>query len=80
MNTTIQVDVHLKDKLDHLKTNRRETYNDVIRRLVEEPQDAQETIELLGDPDAMMEIARSLAYFKHSRGSDLRGVMKDLRL
>ena len=36
-NTTIQISTETKKKLDKLKEYRRETYNDVINRLIDEP-------------------------------------------
>ena len=35
MVTTIQLDEELKEQLDELKIHHRETYNDLIKRLIE---------------------------------------------
>lgn len=60
MITTIQIDKDLKDKLDKLKVHHRETYNELILRLMENfsPKEADresliETIEVLSDPEIM---------------------------
>ena len=34
--TTIQIDEHLKKELDEIKMFKRETYNDIIERLLED--------------------------------------------
>lgn len=43
-NTTIQVTLEIKKQLDSLKKYRRETYNDVLMRLIEEDNKAQSRI------------------------------------
>jgi hypothetical protein len=44
-NTTIQVTLEIKKRLDSLKKYRRETYNDVLMRLIEEDNKAQKETE-----------------------------------
>lgn len=66
METTIKLKNDLKRKLDSLKVHPRESYNDVILRILEgrnKPIDQEsliETIEVLCDPEAMRDIAESL--------------------
>ena len=70
MVTTIQIEEKLKKKLDKLKVNHRESYNELIMRLVNvsSPKKADrdsliETIEILSDPDTMREIAKGMDDF-----------------
>ncbi len=67
MITTIQLDSDIKTKLDSLKIHHRETYNDLICRLIAncslggtEKESLIETLEVLSDPEAMRNIADSL--------------------
>jgi predicted CopG family antitoxin len=47
-NTTIQITLELKKRLDSLKKYRRETYNDVLMRLIEEDNKAQKEMKQPG--------------------------------
>ncbi|MEK6817427.1 MAG: hypothetical protein AABX80_01370 [Nanoarchaeota archaeon] len=64
MVTTIQLDENVKQKLDNLKIHRRETYNDLLFRLVssldKEKESLVETLEVLSDPKIMRDIAEAL--------------------
>jgi predicted CopG family antitoxin len=67
MITTIQVDNKLKEKLDKLKIHHRESYNELITRLIENCSPAKmdkesliETIEVLSDPETMRNIAEAM--------------------
>ncbi|MDI3507061.1 DUF7557 family protein [Methanoculleus receptaculi] len=73
-STTIKIDTELKDRLNTLKIHPRESYNDVIERLVaiavdEEPL-SQETIR---------DIERSLEDLKAGRVYTLDEVMAELK-
>ena len=66
MVTTIQVENKLKEKLDSLKVHHRESYNELITRLVEnvtpkniDKESLIETVEVLSDPDTMRRIAEA---------------------
>ena len=68
MITTIQLDKKLKLRLDSLKIHHRETYNELILRLMENfsPKEADresliETIEVLSDPELMRGLAEAMA-------------------
>ncbi len=85
MITTIQVDEKTKNKLDHFKIHPRETYNDLIVRLLESPQlsaiDREsliETLEVLSDPEAMKDIAEALKESNIKRGKSLEQIEKEL--
>jgi len=67
MITTIQVDNELKGKLDSLKIHRRETYNELLLRLVEscsgsnfDNESLVETVDILSNPETMRNIADAL--------------------
>ena len=87
MTTTIQIDNKLKERLDNLKVHHRETYNELISRLISHasPTKAEKesliaTIEVLSDPETMREIAEGLEDYKKGRGKTLEKVKKELGL
>jgi len=67
MISTIQLDKKTKEKLDELKIHNRETYNELLLRLLENnsPTSASresliETLEVLSDPEVMKGISKAL--------------------
>ena len=88
METTIQIDKNIKGKLDSLKIHHRESYNELIARLISscsptkmDKESLIETIEVLSDPETMRDIAEALdEYNKGKRGKTLEQVKKELRL
>lgn len=88
METTIRLNGNVKRKLDSLKVHSRESYNDVIARVVDEcgtskvdEESLRETIEVLSDPQAMRNIAEALEEIgKGNYGSPLDEIEKELRL
>jgi hypothetical protein len=88
MITTIQLDVKLKEKLDGLKIHHRETYNELIFRLIQgvSPNNMDrgsliETIEVLSDPEEMRDIAEALEEIqKGNLGEPLEKVKQELGL
>lgn len=80
MVTTIQIDEKLKAKLDSLKVHHRETYNELILRLVNNcsPNNADresliETLEVLSDSETMKCIKEALEEEKKGiRGKTLK--------
>ena len=64
METTIKVSSDVKNTLDKLKIHRRETYNDLLFRIVSslnnEKESLVETIEVLSNPQTMRDIAEAL--------------------
>jgi len=73
MVTTIQIDDDLKKKLDFFKIHRRETYNEVLFRLIDncslgdvDKESLIETVEVLSDPETMRNIAQALENINNS--------------
>lgn len=72
--TTITVDRALKSRLDKLKRHSRESYNDVVGRLLSrsigEDVDVEallETIAILSDPEIMQSLARGVEDLKNGQ-------------
>ena len=85
MVTTIQIEEKLKEKLDKLKVHHRESYNELITRLVamSAPNKADresliETIEILSDPESMREIAKGVEDFNKGKYKTLRQIRKEI--
>jgi len=88
MITTIQIESKLKERLDKLKIHHRESYNELIARLISgcSPSNVSresllETIEVLSDPETMRDIAGALEdYEKGKRGKTLEQIKRELNL
>ena len=87
MITTIQLDEKLKQRLDELKIHHRETYNELISRLIDtsSPEMVNResliaTIEVLSDPKAMREIAEGLKNIESGKTISLEKLEKELKL
>jgi predicted CopG family antitoxin len=88
MVTTIQLDAEVKEKLDKLKIHHRETYNELIIRLIRstsprnvDKESLIETIDVLSDPGTMRDIAEALEEGrKGKRGTTLDELRKELKL
>ena len=88
MITTIQIEDKLKDKLDNLKIHHRESYQELITRLISgcSPNNVSresliETIETLSDPETMRDIAEALEeYEQGKKGKTLEQLKKELNL
>ena len=88
MATTIQVDEELKNKLDSLKIHNRETYNDLIERLISnslpseiDRESLMATIEILSDSELMRDIREALQRIdKGDYGIPIEEVEKELNL
>ena len=79
MITTIQVDQKTKEKLDNLKLYARESYNDILERLVAECKgkkidegSLKETIEILSDSGTLKDIAEALDEFSKGKFTELK--------
>ena len=73
--TTITIDLKVKKILESLKRAHRESYNDVLNRVLptfsEESESMKETIEILSNPETMASLARSLNSLKHAKLYDI---------
>ena len=79
MITTIQIGSKLKEKIDKLKVHKRESYNEVIRRLVDEcknikvdEESLRETIDILSDPETLRDIAEALNDYEQGKFIELK--------
>lgn len=84
MITTIQIERGLKEKLDALKIHRRETYNELISRLIGgdfsgemDVESLISTLEVLSDSEMMVGIKEAL---QEDSGKTLESVEKELGL
>ena len=87
MITTIQIEEKLKDKLDKLKVHHRETYNELIARLISncspnkmEKESLIETIEVLSDPETMRDIAEALESYERGEFIEFEKLKKELKI
>lgn len=84
MVTTIQLDEETKEMLDKIKVYYRETYNELLQRLIEVYKSGAdrgqlvETLEIISDPEAMREIAEALEAYEHGKGKNLKQLRKEL--
>ena len=85
MVTTIQLDEKIKDKLDKLKIHHRETYNELISRLINltstkdvDKESLIETIEILSDPETMRDIAKGIKDYNRGKFKTLAQIRKEL--
>ena len=87
MATTIQLDERVKDKLDRLKIHHRESYNDLLIRILNtyssqnvDKESLIETIEILVDPETMRDIAEALEEYELEKGIEFSKLKKELNL
>ncbi len=85
MVTTIQIDEKIKEKLDKLKIHYRESYNDLIARIIGSSQNVSrdsliETIEILSDPETMRDIAEALEEYENRKGIEFSKLKKEFNL
>ena len=84
MVTTIQLDEKTKALLDKLKVYHRETYDELVRKLVAsysknyDKEELIETLEIISDPQAMREIAEGLEAYEAVKGKTLKQLRKEL--
>jgi predicted transcriptional regulator len=73
-SVTVKIDVELKSRLNTLKIHPRESYNDVIERLVDMAVDEEPLSE-----EAIRDLERSLEDLRAGRVYTLEEVMAELR-
>lgn len=84
MVTTIQLDEHTKNLLDKLKRHHRESYNELLGRLIEVYQSGAdreslvETLEIISNPNAMRDIAEGIEAYELGKGKTLKQLRKEL--
>jgi len=87
MITTIQIEKNIKEKLDKLKVHERESYNELIARLISgcsprkmDKESLIETIETLSDPEEMREIAKALEEYNRGEvGKTLEEIEQEIK-
>ena len=77
METTIRLSNSIKEKLDAIKIHSRESYNDVIARIIGnnkrvDEESLRETIEVLSDPETMRDIAEALEDYERGKFVELK--------
>lgn len=79
METTIRLNNNIKTKLDSFKIHFRESYNDVISRMLEESKatnisedSLKETIDVLSDPETLKDLAEALNDFEKGKFVELK--------
>ncbi len=86
MVTTIQLDEKTKAMLDKLKIHHRESYNELLQRLIgvyHEGADREsliETLEIISDADTMREIAEGIEAYESGKGKTSTQLRKELGL
>lgn len=84
MVTTIQLDERTKNMLDKLKVHHRESYNELLQRMIDvyqlsaDREQLVETLEIISDPEAMREIAEALEDYEAGKGKPLKQLRKEL--
>ena len=78
METNIRLDSNIKKKLDSMKIHSRESYNEVVTRIIGnmkkniDEESLRETIEVLSDPETMRDIAEALEDYERGRFVELK--------
>ena len=85
MVTTIQLDETTKEMLDKIKVHYRESYNELIRRLLSDyrkgtKESLIETIEVLSEPETMRDIAKALEEYERGKGTKIEDFKKEIGL
>ena len=85
MITTIQLDKKTKKTLDSFKIHPRESYNEVIKRILDssvstntDKESLIETIEILSDPVTMGSLVRALKDVEEGKTIPLEKIEKEL--
>ena len=84
MVTTIQLDEHTKSLLDKIKKHHRESYNELLRRMIEvyqsgaDRENLVETLEILSNPAEMRDIAEAIEAYESGKGKTLKQLRKEL--
>lgn len=87
METTIRLNTDVKSQLDNFKIHTRESYNEVLMRILKEcrenfvdDESLKETIEILSDPETLRELAEGIAEFERGETTSWEKIKKELNL
>jgi len=86
METNIRLDSNVKKKLDSMKVHSRESYNEVVTRIISnmkkniDEESLKETIEVLSDPETMRDIAEALENYDKGKFVSWEKIKKDVGL
>jgi len=86
METNIRLDSNIKKKLDSMKIHSRESYNEVVTRIIGnmkkdiDEESLKETIEVLSDPETMRDIAEALENYDKGKFVSWEKIKKDVGL
>ena len=86
METNIRLDSNIKKKLDSMKIHSRESYNEVVTRIIGnmkkniDEESLRETIEVLSDPETMRDIAEALENYDKGKFVSWEKIKKDVGL
>ncbi len=77
METNIRLNNKIKNKLELMKVHSRESYNDVIARIIGnskkiDEESLRETIEVLSNPETMRDIAEALENYEKGKFVELK--------
>jgi len=79
METTIKLEMKTKEKLDAFKLSKRESYNEIIERMINEcrnlttdEESLKETISILSDPETLRDIAEALQEYEQGKYVELK--------
>ena len=85
--TTIQIDKALKEKLESIKLYQRETFNELISRLVNSTglesasrESLIATVEVMSDPELIRDIAEAMEQYERGEGIELDDLKKELKI
>jgi len=83
--TTIQLNKNIKEKLESMKMSQRETFNELISRIIDNGslesasrESLIATIEVMSDPELIREIAQGLQEYERGEGTNFEDLKKEL--
>lgn len=88
MSTTIQIENNVKDQLDLLKKHHRESYNELLKRIIDnlnsnknyDESSLIETVEVLSDFETMKNLTQALEEFEKGKTFSWKKIKKENKL